>query len=500
MHIVSISRGSQSLGIEFAKHLSGKLGYELISREDLLEEATRQRIPVGKLETAIVKPHIYSQRLAVELEHYKALATSILCEKALDHDIVYHGRTGHLLLPGVDNILKIRVVSDMEHRIATVMDQLRLPRKKAKQYIDAVEEDRRKWVKKFYNVDWDVFTLYDLVVNLSQINAANAASATCTMAQLPEFQSTPASVAALKDLLLASRARLILARNEKTRDANVKIMAVKGVVNVTYSFQQAEIAEAIMEALKELTEAKRVVCTEAQTNVLWIQEAFDPDERGYDQVLSLAKTWDAAVEILKMMPGDEFKRYPVSEEIAQKGLDSWRQTGIIDERDEYDTRDPEDVSKIYERLINDGRAGGKRIIEGTQQNLLNAIDRSGKYRLIVFDNMFLGKGTEARTRMIQEWSNALSDSLKTPVVSLGEIQAKYRFGASQAVRMIIAGLLAVAVLFTVFQFDDTIMEFLLREGTFSRILATTCILVFIPVFAYIYSTATGLFLRMIKLD
>lgn len=500
MHIVSISRGSQSLGIEFAKHLSGKLGYELISREDLLEEATRQRIPVGKLETAIVKPHIYSQRLAVELEHYKALATSILCEKALDHDIVYHGRTGHLLLPGVDNIFKIRVVSDMEHRIATVMDQFNLPRRKAKQYIEAVEEDRRKWVRKFYNVDWDVFTLYDMVVNLTQISAANAASAACAMAQLPEFQSTPASVAALRDLLLASRARLILARNEKTRDVNVKIMAVRGVVNVTYSFQQAEKAAAIMEALQELTEARQVVCTEAQTNVLWIQEAFDPDRNDYDQVVSLAKTWDAAVEIVKMVPGDEFKRYPVSEEIAKRGLESWRQTGIIDERDDYEAKDPEDVAKIYERLIHDGRAGGKRVIEGTQQNLLNAIDRSGKYRLIVFDNMFLNKAAEARKRMTQEWSNAVSDSVKTPVISLSEIQAKYRFGAKQAVRMIVSGLLAAIVLFAVFQYDDAILKFLLHEGTPRRILATACVLVFIPVFAYIYSTATGLFLRMIKLD
>jgi len=120
--------------------------------------------------------------------------------------------------------------------------------------------------------------------------------------------------------------------------------------------------------------------------------------------------------------------------------------------------------------------------------------------VIIFDNMFLDKAAEARKRITQEWSNTLSDSLKTPVVSLKEIQAKYRFGASQAVRMIVTGLITAAVFFTVFQFDDTIMEFLLREGTMSRILATACILVFIPIFAFLYSTATGLFLRMIKLD
>ena len=158
MQIISISRGSQNFGLEFARALANKLGYECVSREDLLEEATRQRIPIGKLETAIVKPHVRTEKLAAELEHYKALVTSILCEKALDHDIVYHGRTGHLLLPGIDHILRIRVVSDFEQRISTVMEKLSLSRKKAKQYIEAVEEDRRKWVRQFYNVDWDVFT------------------------------------------------------------------------------------------------------------------------------------------------------------------------------------------------------------------------------------------------------------------------------------------------------------------------------------------------------
>ena len=97
MQIITISRGSQSYGKDFAKNLADKLGYLCLSREEILEEATRQRIPIGKLETAIIKPHIFSEELALELEYYKALATSILCEKALSNNIVYHGRTGHLL-------------------------------------------------------------------------------------------------------------------------------------------------------------------------------------------------------------------------------------------------------------------------------------------------------------------------------------------------------------------------------------------------------------------
>jgi cytidylate kinase len=497
MQIISVSRGSQSLGIEFAKVLAGKLGYECVSREDLLEEATRQRIPVGKLETAIVKPHIYSERLAIELEHYKALATSILCEKALAHDIVYHGRTGHLLLPGIDNILRIRVVADMEQRIATTMSRLNLSRKKAKQYIEAVEEDRRKWAKKFYNVDWDVFTLYDLVLNLSQVSANNAAAAVCSIAQLPEFQSTPASVNALRDLHLAARARLILARDEKTRDVNVKVTANRGVVYVTYSFLQAKKVDVISEALQALPGATQVVCTEARTSLLWIQEAFDADDRSCSEVLSLANTWDAAVEVIKLTAED---RLPVDEEIARRGLETWRQTGIIDDGDEADLAEPDDVSRIYERLIEGGRAGGKRIIARSLKNLLNAVDRSVPYRLIVLDNIFLSKSPEARKRSIQEWSNTLSDSLKTPVVSLSEIQARYHFGTRQSVRMVFAALVTILILFAVFHYEDRILAFLLREGTMWRILSSACVLVFIPTFAFIYSCVTSLFLRMIKLD
>jgi len=121
MQIICVSRGSQSHGEDFAKALAAKLDYECLSREELLEEATRRRIPIGKLETAIIKPHIFTERLAHELEHYKALATSILCEKALNGNIVYHGRTGHLLLPGISHILKLRIVSEMESRINYVM-------------------------------------------------------------------------------------------------------------------------------------------------------------------------------------------------------------------------------------------------------------------------------------------------------------------------------------------------------------------------------------------
>lgn len=500
MRIISVSRGSQSLGIQFARMLADKLGYECISREDLLEEGVRRRIPIGKLETAIVKPHIQSDRLITELEHYKALSTSILCEKALDHDIVYHGRTGHLLLPGIDHVLRIRVVSDMEQRIAHVTDRLKLTRKKAIKYIAAVEDDRQMWAKRFYNVDWSAFTLYDLIVNLSHMSADNAASAVCTVAQLPEFQSTPSSKNALEDLLLAAKSRLMLAEDERTRNSNVAVTAERGVVRVTHSFLPQEVVGAIPDVLKQLPGAGQIICTEAQTNVLWIQEEFDAEDSSCDEVLALASEWDAAVDLIKLTPGSQPMRFPVAEEVAKRGLETWRRTGIIDESEDFGPDEPEDLSKIYERLVNSGRAGGKRVLTGTLRDLLKTIDRSVPYRLVVLDNIFMSKSPEVRKRSIQEWSNSLSETLKTPAVTLKDLKSQYRFGFRQVISMAITALLTCLVLFAIYTYEDKIIEFLLRDGTSDRILATVILVVFVPTFALIYSTTARLFLRALRID
>ena len=498
MQMICVSRGSQSRGEEFAQKLAAKLDYECVSREQLLEEATKRRIPIGKLETAIIKPHTFTEDLAYELEYYKALSTSILCEKALSHNIVYHGRTGHLLLPGISHILKIRVESDAEYRIQYIMQKLQLSRQKAKRYLEQVDDDRRRWVKTFYNVEWNVFSLYDLVINLSQVNVDNSATAICHMAQLPEFQATPASMNALKDLYLASRARLLLASDRRTSRMNIKVKVSDRVLYVTYLLQQIKHPEIINEVLSPLKEAREIVCTKAQTNILWIQEKFEIQEEEYKGILSLANTWDAAVELMKMTP-DEKGEMPTAPAIKQD-TESWRQTGIIDESEEAGPPGAPDLSKIYEKLIGDGRAGGKRSVTGSQKTLMNAIDRSVNYRLIVFDNMFAAKDPSARKRLLQEWSNVLTESLQIPVVTMKELKSEYRFGASQLVRMLTAAILTALIIFLLFKSGPQIVSVLSNADSKVRIISTICILIFVPLFAYIYSTVTGLLLKMIKLE
>ena len=500
MKIITISKGSQSYGDSFARTLAAKLDYQCIGRDEILEEARRQKIPIGKLETAIIKPHIFSEELALELEHFKALATSILCKKALQHNIVYHGRTGHLLLPGIDHIFKVRVIAEMESRIDFVMRKLALNREKAKLYIEQLDEDRKKWVKQFYNVGWETSSFYDIVINLSHLNVENAATAACTMAQLPEFQVTPANTRSLQNLYLSSSARLLLAMDKRTSHMNLKVRSSDSILYITYLPQQVKDAKLISEVLTQLEEAKEVICTEAETNILWIQGGFEADDKAYKNVSSLACMWDAAVELVQLTPSEVSEQFISYYEKGQMNNDTWRESGILDDEEEKGTEELIEMSKIYEKLINDGIAGGKKIIHGSQKTLINAIDRTIPYRLIILDHIFISKGAAAQIRLQREWANFITDNLKVPVVSLDELQSRYSFGWKEGIQMTLMALFVILTVFIIFLYDKEILSFLSRKEMTWKIIISIGVFFFVPLFAFIYSTATKLFFRMIKFE
>ena len=72
MQVICISRGTFSGGKELAERLAEKMDYACLSREELIEAAIKEGIQVGKLEMAMIKPRIFSERLALERGHSNA--------------------------------------------------------------------------------------------------------------------------------------------------------------------------------------------------------------------------------------------------------------------------------------------------------------------------------------------------------------------------------------------------------------------------------------------
>jgi cytidylate kinase len=512
MQIICISRGSYSKGQELAQIVAKKLDFDCLDRRELMEEATRRGIPVGRMELAMIKPHTFADRLALEKEHYKAFATNMICEKALQKNLVYHGRTGHLLLPGIDNVLRVRVVANLESRIEAVMKRLRLDRAKARDYIVQVEEDRRLWARSFYNVRWDESLLYDVIINTDHLSIENAATALCSMAEMPEFKFTPAARKIFKNILLSSRCRVALFDDERTFSLQTTVRADNGVVSVTYSPRQEKLSKHIPEILKEVPGIKEILCTMAQTSIMWIQEKFDPDTEVLDDIIEIARKWEAAVELVQMSPdkgdkgvfpgfGDTTHRREATagESIpgeSAPGTEGYT-GGIEDDVDDSASPEDADLKKTYDRLITTGHAGGCHILKGSPKALLHSVFQGVQYSLVVVGNIFLSKGHAAQTRLTNELVSSLANQLKVPVVLARELKQQYLFGKKQLVQLGVYFSAVVVIYYLVFTNQIAVLEVLRLEGGW-RFLSVGLLLLFVPMISLMWGTAARLLLKLIR--
>jgi cytidylate kinase len=205
MSIITISRGTYHRGKEVAEKLAQRLSYACISREILLEASEEYNVPEIKLIRAIQDAPSILDRLTRQKEKYVAFIRAALLKHVQKDNIVYHGLFGHFFLQDIPHVLKVRIVGDLEARVADEVKREGISAEKAREIIMRDDEERRKWALYLYGADaWDA-TLYDLVIHLKAITVDDAVTVISNVAGLPGFQTTPESQQAIDNLVEAAR-------------------------------------------------------------------------------------------------------------------------------------------------------------------------------------------------------------------------------------------------------------------------------------------------------
>jgi hypothetical protein len=503
MAIVIISSTSAALRKEVAENLAGKLGYPCLGREELVDQATEAGIPVGKLEMSVIKSPAQSEGLARLKERYLAFITAGICERAGEGSLVYHGRGGHLLLPNVSHVFRVRLVPNREYQIQTDMLKLRMDRPKAEKYEQQVNADIERWVHVIHSQDMDDPKQYDMVLNLENMGIANTGAALCAMVELPDFRPSPASLAVMGNYCLAARARMTLALDERTSGADLTVSANEGVLTVTYMPRQAQVAQSIPEVLAGLAGVKEVLATMAETNILWIQEAFNPKSETFTQINQIAQRWGAAIELLRFIPSDEMV---VEEEgegapvISPLPKEKAPYTGGIEEdTPEAPVIEDGGLNPTLDELIRQGRSGGGHLLQGSFPSLSKTISRNVNYSLVVIGDLFLTRSKAVQTRMLRDLKVFLGEHIRIPVISVDELQKKYFLGGKQLVKFFVFILMVLGIYWGLFTNQETILSFL-QQYKGSKLLAVIAVGLIAPVFAYLYGTIAHVILKLIKLD
>jgi cytidylate kinase len=247
MAVVTISRGSFTGGVAVAEALAAELGHPCVSREVVRDAAVEYGLPEDRLQATLEEPPRLWEKTPGKLPSYLNLIRTALLRRARGGDLVYHGYAGHLLLDGVPNVLRVRVISDDASRVRAAMRDKGLTEKQAKEFVRKLDVQLAKWTRFLYGVSWQDPALYDVILNTEELTVEGAAATLAGMTRLDDFRPTPESRRAFEDLLLASEVWSALTTDRRTGSANVRVSADAGRVLVTGSAGGARVLTAIDE-------------------------------------------------------------------------------------------------------------------------------------------------------------------------------------------------------------------------------------------------------------
>lgn len=252
MAAITISRGTFSGGQSIAEHTAKALGYRCMSREILTETARRYDISEEKLYKAITEVPGAIDRRHSERRRYLACLRAVLISMAKTDNVVYHGHAGHLLLRSVPLTFKVRVIANIEFRIQVFMNRQHLSREEAVEYIKRVDEERARWTRVLYHMDWHDPALYDFMINLDHVTLSGACDILYQAANMEEFKVTPESRKLMDDLILSSHLEAIIANNGSIAGGeNIEIESNEGVVTLRGTVESLADADRVRMIVRE---------------------------------------------------------------------------------------------------------------------------------------------------------------------------------------------------------------------------------------------------------
>jgi len=102
-----------------------------------------------------------------------SMSKTILHLASLGH-VILIGRGANIVTRKLPNGMHVRLVGSFERRLSHMREYLNLSEKDAREYIIKEDEDRRAYVKRYFQKDISDASLYDLVINTDRVSLQEA--------------------------------------------------------------------------------------------------------------------------------------------------------------------------------------------------------------------------------------------------------------------------------------------------------------------------------------
>ena len=211
MPVITISKEFASGGINIAKQLAEKLGYDYLDKDIVKQVAEHTKVSHQEVRDFEVEAHInlrarlsriidvdifkrnlksdeakevettYDERDKIpysfdtqgwiDSDIYRDMICKIISELGQQENVLIVGRGGQCILKDEASIVNIRIISAMADRVARLItENPELSESQAQKQIEDMDKKSREYIKFYFKEDWSNPKLYDIVINTSRIN------------------------------------------------------------------------------------------------------------------------------------------------------------------------------------------------------------------------------------------------------------------------------------------------------------------------------------------
>ena len=258
MSVVLISRGSMSGVTLLIDRLKERTGVRCVSREDLVRRVNRHGELASRIVNRLDKATREYEQFCDLRRPYIILMRAALLEFAVHDDVVYHGYSGHLLVPPISHFLRVRIDAPLEMRTRMTRERRHCSQEEAEDYVRRDDEDRVRWARFMYGKDIRDPALYDVCTNLGRLCLDTVCNLISDLLEDPGCEPSAASARAVEELLRATQVEAALATDPRTSAVEASAQASAGHVVVTGPYLLDAQREAVLEVARGVEGAGEV--------------------------------------------------------------------------------------------------------------------------------------------------------------------------------------------------------------------------------------------------
>ena len=258
MAVIFISRGTVS-GVEILIDcLSKRKKVTCLSREDLMEEIRRHGDWATTAIEQLSKATSAYEHFSRIRRPYVVLMRQSLLGRIRMGDMVYHGFSGHLILPHLEHFVRVRINAPLSLRLTMTMERLKCNEDDAREYIRSSDEHQVRWARFVYGHDIRNPALYDLNINLGHLDIEEICAILEYILLESNLTTSDEHKSQVDQLFMEANVEAALVIDTRTRELEIGARLDNGCVCLTGPYLDDAVLAVVMEIAGSIDGVERV--------------------------------------------------------------------------------------------------------------------------------------------------------------------------------------------------------------------------------------------------